>query len=151
MAAFALSGDDTITLIERTLVDLADGDVGSLEYPNDIANVKVGKNGNAIFSYNASGKMGRLRLRVIRASADDKYIQGLLAAQQNNFNGTPTMYGQVIKKVGDGTGATAKDTYNLGAGVFTKYPPVKTNVEGDSNQSVVEYEITFANAVRVIR
>jgi hypothetical protein len=68
MATVALSGSDTIIINTRIMSDLADGDVAVLEFPNNMAEVKTGKNGNSIYALNESGKNAELTLRVIRGS-----------------------------------------------------------------------------------
>lgn len=152
MPGIALSGNDTIIIQQRTLTDLADANCVELTYPNDIANLKIGKNGNAIYGLNTTGQMAESKIRVLRGSQDDQFMNGLLNAQQNNFAGTVLMFGQFIKKIGDGAGNITSDTYILSGGVFTKIPEAKSNVEGDTEQSVVIYTIKWANqpAVRAI-
>lgn len=150
MSAVALSGSDTINLNNRVLTDLADGNCIEMTFPNDIANVKTGKNGNSIYGLNESGKQCEVKLRVLRGSSDDKFLNGLLAQQQANFAGTVLLIGQFIKKIGDGQGNITSDTYIMGGGVFTKIPEAKTNVEGETEQSIAIYTIRFSNAPRVL-
>jgi hypothetical protein len=150
MSVFALSGNDTIVLNNKSLVDLADGNCVELTFPNDISQVKTGKNGNSIYSLNFTGRQCELKVRVIRGSSDDQFLNNLLAQQQANFAGFPLMIGQFIKKIGDGSGNVASDTYILGGGVFTKIPEAKTNAEGEAEQSVVVYTMKFSNSPRVI-
>ena len=76
----SLVGNDTLQINDRVLLDLADGDVGALTFPNDIMGVKTGKNGNSLYAFNASGLMCELILRIIRGSDDDKYLNTLLLA-----------------------------------------------------------------------
>jgi hypothetical protein len=73
----------------------------------------------------------------------------LLNGQQNNFAATVLVTGQFIKKLGDGKGNITSDTYNMAGGVFTKIVAAKTNVEGDTDQSIAEYTIKFANQPNV--
>jgi len=150
MSAVSLSGSDTININNTVLADLADGNCVDLTFPNDIGNVKTGKNGNSIYVFNESGKQCEVKIRVLRASADDKFLNNLLAQQQANFAGTVLMTGQFIKKVGDGLGNISSDTYIMGGGIFTKIPEAKTNTEGETEQSVSIYTIKFSNAPRVI-
>lgn len=145
-----LTGQDTIQINGRIFNNFADKDVGDLTFPEKIADVKIGKNGNAIFAYNASGLRGELKLRLIRGSADDIFLNNLLAQQQSNFSGFVLMYGEFVKNLGDGAGNQAGDTYVMGGGVFTKIPEVKSNVEGDTDQGVTEWMIDFANNARAI-
>lgn len=150
MSAVALSGSDTIVLQNRPITDLADGNCVELTFPNDIANVKTGKNGNAIYGLNESGKQAEVKLRVVRGSNDDKFLNGLLSQQQNNFAGVVLLQGQFIKKLGDGQGNITSDTYIMGGGVFTKQVEGKSNVEGETEQSISIYTIRFSNAPRVL-
>lgn len=150
MSLVAMSGNDTVIINNRVLTDFADGDIAVLSFPNEIANVKTGKNGNSIYSFNATGKQSEFVLRVVRGSADDKFLNGLLATQQANFAGFPLMIGELVKKVGDGSGNVASDTYIMSGGIFAKIPEAKSNDEGDTEQSVVIYTFKFSNSPRVI-
>ena len=150
MASIALTGQDTVTLNNHIVTDLADGDCVTLDFPNDIAAVKTGKNGNALYAINETGKQCEVKLRIIRDSADDKFLQALLTNQQANFSTTPLMIGEFVKLVGDGQGNLTHDTYILSGGVFTKQVNAKSNVEGDTVQAVAEYTLRFSNAPRSI-
>lgn len=150
MSTVALSGADTVMINNRIFADLADGEVAGLTYPNGISNVKTGKNGNSIYSLNESGKQCDFKIRVIRGSADDKFLNNLLAMQQANFAGFVLMIGEFVKKIGDGRGNIASDTYIMSGGVFEKQVEAKSNVEGDTEQSVSTYAIKFSNAPRII-
>lgn len=150
MGQIALSGADTIIINNQILVGLADDNCVELTFPNDISQVKTGKNGNAIYGLNESGKQCEVKLRVIRGSSDDKFLNNLLAQQQANFAGTVLMIGQFIKKVGDGAGNIASDTYIMSGGVFSKIPEAKSNVNGETEQSIAIYTMKFSNAPRVI-
>lgn len=150
MAAVALSGSDTIKINNKILADFADGDVAVLNFPNELANVKTGKNGNSIYSFNETGRQCELVLRVIRGSADDKFMQSLLSSMKANFSSFILMTGEFIKKVGDGAGNLTNDTYVMSGGIFTKDIEAKSNTEGDAAQSVVVYTMKFANGPRAI-
>lgn len=150
MSAVALSGNDTININNRILANLADGNCVELTFPTDIANVKTGKNGNAIYGLNESGKQCEVKLRVLRGSADDKFLNNLLVQQQNNFAGTVLMIGQFIKKIGDGQGNITSDTYIMSGGVFTKQVEGKSNVEGETEQSIAMYTMKFSNSPRAL-
>jgi hypothetical protein len=150
MATVAMSGSDTVMINNRIFADLADGNCVELTYPNDVASVKTGKNGNSIYGLNETGKQAEVKIRLIRGSSDDKFMNSLFAQQQGNFAGFPLMLGQFIKKIGDGAGNVSSDTYIMGGGIFTKAMEAKMNVEGESEQSVVVYTMKFSNAPRVI-
>lgn len=150
MATVALSGSDTITLNNNLFTGLADGDCIKLTFPNDIANVKTGKNGNSIFGLNEMGKQCAVEMRLIRGCLDDKFMNNLLVQQQANFAAFPLMFGEFIKQVGNGLGVISNDTYILSGGVFVKQVEAKTNVEGETEQSISIYMMKFSNAPRAI-
>lgn len=150
MSAVALTGNDAININGRIISDFPSGDVGVLEFPNDIASLKTGKNGNAIYSLNETGEQADLKIRLVRGSSDDKFMNALLVQQRQNFAGFILMSGEFVKKIGDGAGNVLKDTYIMGGGIFTKKPGTKSNAEGDVEQSVIEYMIKFANAPRAM-
>ena len=150
MAAVALQGSDTVSINDRILADYADGNCAELTFPNDIATVKTGKNGNSIYGLNETGKQSELKIRLVRGSSDDKFMNALLAQQQSNFAGFALIVGEFIKKIGDGKGAIGNDTYITSGGIFTKQVEEKMNVEGDSEQSVAIYTLKFSNSPRVL-
>lgn len=150
MATIALSGNDTLIINNRVLTDLADANFAELTFPNELANAKTGKNGNAIYSSNTNGRQAELKVRLVRGTGDDKFLNGLLANQLNNFEGMTLLIGQFIKKIGDGFGKVASDTYILNGGVFTKIPETKSNAEGDADSSVSTYTMRFTTAPRAI-
>lgn len=150
MGAVSLTGADTVTLNNRVFADFADANYGELTFPNDIAGVKTGKNQNSIYAENATGRQCEFKLRILRGSSDDKFMNGLLSQQLANFSATVLLIGQFIKKVGDGQGNIASDIYNVSGGVFTKQVEAKSNAEGDIEQSVAIYMMKFTLAPRSI-
>ena len=101
MPTVASSGNDSLTLNNYIFSGLADANVVELTFPNDIAEVKVGKNGNALFALNESGKVAEMAIRVVRGSTDDQYLLGLITSQQNNFAGFTLLTGSFVKSLGD--------------------------------------------------
>jgi hypothetical protein len=150
MSTVALSGSDTIIINDRILNDLADGDCAVLSFPNQIANVKTGKNGNSIYGDNQTGRQCELRLRLIRGSADDKFLNASLVQQQANFSGFPLITGEFVKQLGITGGKSLADTYILSGGVHTKQVEAKTNTDGDTEQSVSIYSMMFTLAPRAM-
>jgi hypothetical protein len=150
MNVVAMSGNDTIVLNGRVLNDLADGNCIELTYNSDIAAVKTGKNGNSVYALNETGNNADVKVVIVRGSDDDKFLLNLLNNQQNNFAGTILLVGQFVKKVGDGSGNITNDVYNLSGGIFKKQTSGMFNVEGETKQATVEYEMVFSNAPRAL-
>jgi hypothetical protein len=151
MAVYAVTSDDTITIGNRALVDLADADTTKVDIPNDMADVKTGKNGNGIISRNRQGDNANVTLRLVRGSSDDAYMQNLLTAARNNWVGQTLLKGQFIKMLGDGNGNVVRDIYSLSGGVFLKNVAGLENVNGETEQAVAVYELKFVNVSRSLQ
>lgn len=150
MATQALSGKDTIVIDGHIFNDQSDDDVVTVTYPNDLATVKTGKNGTAIFGQNEGGRQADVTIKVIRGSADDKFLLARQTVQVADLASFTNMTGTFVKKIGDGKGNISNDTLILSGGVFSKYSETKSNVGGDTEQSSIMYHLKFANAIRVI-
>lgn len=144
----SLTGKDSTILDDRIMQYLADADTVNLEFPNDLVAVKVGKGGNAIYAFNGTGKQANATIRVMRGSADDKYLNSRMLEQINDLAAFVLFKGEFVKRVGDGAGNVVSDIYKLEGGVIQKIPTTKENVEGDTDQSITTYVINFANTDR---
>lgn len=150
MATFALVGSDTIKINQRILSDLPHGEVAKVTYETDLATVKTGKNGNTIFAQNASGFSATMELKLLRGSADDKFMQSLVTLYRANPTSYVLMNSELVKRIGDGQGNVTADAYVLTGGVPTKQVEVVSQVEGDVEQGVSSYTLKFAYAARAI-
>lgn len=150
MAVVAMSGSDTITINNRLITGGADGNIIELTYPNEVAQVKTGKNGNSIYGFNASGRQCEVKLRLIRGCSDDKFMQALLNLMIGSFESFPLMISNFTKRIGDGAGNITSDIYILSGGIFQKQIEGKSNVEGDTEQSVAIYMMKFSNSPRAL-
>ena len=150
MPTVALVGSDTIKINQRLITDLPDGDVLKLTYDTNSVTVKVGKNGNTIYAQNESGKMAKVELRVMRGSADDKFLLSLMTLQNSNLPGFALMSSELVKRIGDGQGNVTADNYLLAGGVFHKLVETTSNVEGEKEQAVATYMLTFGSAARAL-
>jgi hypothetical protein len=150
LATVSLSGNDTLSINNTVLNDLATGDFATLEYPNELMAVKTGKNGNSLFAFNTTGLQCEVKIRVVRGSTDDVLLLGLLQQMIANPPGFPLLQGEFVKQVGDGKGNITSDTYVMAFGAFHKQVPAKSNAEGDTEQAISEYNIRFANAPRAL-
>ena len=142
------TGADVLKINDRIITDLIDGDTITVEFPNDIGAIKTGKNGNSIAAFNATGQNVRLNFRLVIGSSDDKFMNSLLQEWIKDPSAFTFITSQYTKRSGDGSGNVTDNVYNLIGGIFLKTPEAKTNVEGDTEQSVVTYNLTFANGIR---
>jgi hypothetical protein len=150
MGSVSLTGKDTTIINDRIFKDFADADCVNLEFPNNLVEAKVGKNGNAIYAFNSSGKLVNVKIRIIRGSADDKFLNSEVTNYTNDPAAYTLMIGEFIKRAGDGLGNVSNDTYKLEGGIIQKMPNAKENVSGDTEQAVTEYQIVFTNTDRSI-
>ena len=150
MFSVTLTGKDVIKINGRMFNDMIDGDCVVLTYPNDLAVVKTGKDGNSIISFKNDGRQAELSLRVLLGSSDDKFLNNLLALFENDPAAFSMLSGEFSKQVGDGAGNIKSVTYILSAGVFKKKVEGKENADGDTEQAVAVYSMVFTNAPRSI-
>ena len=147
----AMSGRD-VTIIDGTvLTALADADAVKLEFSNAIGDMKMSKDGNAIYSMKYSGLVVKVSIKLLRGSADDVELNSKL----QDFIADPAsfelMVGSFIKRIGDGKGNIVSDVYQLAGGVFNMVPGAKENTDGDLEQSTIEYVMLFRNNIRMIQ
>lgn len=151
MPTFTVTSDDTLTLQNRVMVDLADDDVTAIAFPQDKVKMKTGKNKNTFYAKDEQGQNATLDLRLAKGSSDDQFMQGLLTAADGNFTGQTLINGSFRKQLGDGAGNVVGEVYTLEGGVIIRTPDGKENVSGDTNQAVAVYRLMFATAVRSIQ
>ena len=150
MSTLSLTGADTVKINDRNLSDFGDGDFAHVTFPSNLGEVKTGKNGNSIFAQDWKGDNAEMTLRLIRGSADDAFMLGLMAQMKADFSAFTLLKGEFTKRVGDGVGNVKSDVYVLAGGIFYKNVEVKSNAEGDTEQSVSIYTMKYAKAARLI-
>lgn len=148
MPVNALTGQDTCQIAGRTFSDFGDGDVVKLSYPNELVGVKTGKNGNTIYNLNATGQQVDVILRILRGSADDRFLNALQTTMLADLPAFVLMPGYFVKRIGNGIGGVRKDTYLLSGGVFTKGVEAAENVDGATDPAISIYTLKFGNGTR---
>lgn len=151
MTTNTITADDTLTLYGRVFNDLAEGTVSSITFPNNLVDLKTGKNANTIFAKNATGNNGEMALRLVRGSSDDRFLQAQLASSEQDFASTVLCTGEFVKRLGDGMGNVNRDVYSLSGGVIMKNVEGSENVEGGIDQGVAVWNIKFAFVQRSIQ
>lgn len=147
----SLTGSDVIVIDGRVLNDLADQDAVTLTFPNDLAAVKASKNGNTIYAFNETGRLVECNVRVLLGSADDKFLNSRMQEMKNGFSDFILLTGSFVKRTGDGKGNISSAVYQISGGIFKKQIEAKTSAEGDAEQSVAVYMMTFGNGNRSIQ
>ena len=146
-----LTGEDTFLINDKPLMlDTSNGDIVTLDFPNDVMTMTTGKNGNTIYALNEQGGNADVTVKLTRGSASDKFLNGLLADQRRDFVSFTTMNGAFVKRLGDGLGGVKYDTYSIQGMMFNKVPSGKSNTEGDAEQGSVTYNLKAAMVTRGI-
>lgn len=150
MSTYALTGNDTVILNERVIKDMADGSIVEISYQNDRVGITTGKNDNTIFAEDRTGSNATLTLRVIRGSADDRWLNGLSIQQNRDLPSFSLLRGAFTKRIGNGYGSISYDNYILIGGAFQRYADTQENLQGETEQGSSVYTIIFAKAERAI-
>lgn len=148
-AQLSLTGQDTLQIFGRTITALGTGDYFTFTFDEELFKVEVGKNGNAVYAFNAPGLKTKGVLKILRGSPDDVFLNNTLAQMIADPSSFIFGNANATKRIGNGFGGIRLDTYILGAGVFSKFPSVKGNVQGDTEQALAVYEFMFTQATRV--
>jgi hypothetical protein len=143
--AVSLTGSDTAQIDGNVISTLADGIPFDVTFPNNLATLKAGKEGNSIFAKNEMGRIADVTLRLLLGGVDDTYLLGRMQQWIQSESTFELLTGVFVKHVGDGNGNVVSKVYQCSGGIFVKQQEVKTSAEGDSEQSVSVYMLQFAN------
>ena len=149
MASISFTGNDSVVLYDANnpggipLTDFGDGDVLTIDWGADIANTKVGKNGNVINARNAEGDLADVVLRVLRGSDDDILLNADEASYMQNPALFQTLAITATKFIGDGNGVFIRDVYTLTFGTPKRHVNMKENVSGDTEQALAVHSYNF--------
>lgn len=145
MATYTITGDDTLTLNNRVFTDFATDDFSTITFDNNLSELKTGKNQNTIFAKNETGNNATLNIRLMKGSSDDRYLQGIISADERDYVGSGLINGEFVKRLGDGESNIIREVATLLGGKIQKKVPTKGNSSGDIEQGVSVYVVMFAN------
>lgn len=146
----AVTSQDAIKINGRLITGFADEDNAKITFPNDLSNQSTGKDGNSIIAYTPKGLNGELEMRLLVGCADDKFLNALLSAYNNNPAGFTLMTMEFDKVVGDGSQNLTTIVYLGIGGSFKKQPEVLENQSGETKQAVVVWNLRFVQIQRGI-
>jgi hypothetical protein len=126
----------TVILNEVVVLDFADQDYATYSFPDPIVKKTIGKNGNSITQYLASGKRAEVTLRILRGSSDHTRLQNLQNTQAK-INITFTSI------VSDGVGGQKVENAVLSNGDFVNIPSGLHTASDNSEIGVVVYNLEF--------
>lgn len=145
-----VAGSDILNINGTIITGHADADAFKLEPQGSIAQYKISKDGNSIVALQYTGILCKLTVRLVRACADDIFLNGLLQAWIGAPNVFALMGAEYIKSTGDGKGNVTNEVYVLSGGVFETIPGAHSNMDGATDQSVTVYTLWFRNDARLM-
>ena len=143
-------GRDVLVIGNQNITALASGEAIKFTPDGAIAQLKVSKDGNAVYNMRYSGIGAKLTVRLLRNSYDDQTINGWLAQWINDPASFSLLPGKYVKRTGDGAGTVGTETYDLAGGVPEGIPEGHTNTDGDPEQGVVVWTFLFVNKDRLL-
>jgi hypothetical protein len=144
----SLAQSDTLRINAQNISTLANEDPGKLEFPNELANVDVDKQGNGLLAINQKGLIADLDVRLVMAGSDDQFLNTLLNQQTS---GSPTILAAILtKNFANQAGQVTSVQFQLNGGIFLKPPPVMISAVGNIEQTIAVYKFRFANWLRLI-
>lgn len=149
MPSISFTGQDSIVWYDInnpggfSLRNFGDGDILTITWGSDIANTRVGKNGNVISARNAEGDAADVTIRLLRGSNDDKTLNSVEAQYLQNPTAFVTPSIVATKMIGDGKGNITRDVYNLNFGTPKRHVDMKENVSGDTEQALAIHQYMF--------
>lgn len=149
MSSVAFVGSDGIQINGIPLIGFSNGKAVLLDYPNDLINMTIGKDGSMVGAKNEAGAQVECKLRLLIGSPGDRYLNSLMLQQQANPSGFGIITG-VFAKVVNTDGGTQVARYSLSRGLIRKIPGGQDDTQGDTEQAIVEWEILFAQSVRTV-
>lgn len=145
----AYTGSDILDVDGELITDVADGDVVTITYPNELTGMKTGKNGNSVAVHNEMGREADVTIRVIKGSRDDKRLNSKVTAWKNRLDSFEPMTATFTKVI-TVDGGVANEVTSLRFGIPMKPVETKENVEGDTEQAIAVYTIRFADSDRAL-
>lgn len=145
-----LNGIVNGVMVQQLFTTLSNKSTVVIEPPNDLVNVDIGKNGNAIFANIRKGELGDMELRPLMANVDHVFLNAQLAQWRANSAAYVLMNGSFTKVFGDGLGNIKRFAYTLNGGVVRRNVRAEENVEGEVDQAVAAFKLTFAQIVPII-
>ena len=146
----AVAGSDILNINGTIITGHADADAYKVEPQGSIGEMKVSKDGNSIYALQYTGIKTKLTVRLVRACADDIFLNGLLQQWIGSPNTFPLISAEYIKATGDGKGNVTNEVYILSGGIFENIPGAVSNMDGTTEQSVTVYTLWFRNDARLM-
>lgn len=150
LTQISLTGTDTLQIFGRTITGFGNGDYFKFAFDEELIKMEIGKDGNAVIAQNAPGTKSKGVLKILRGCPDDVFLNAGLSAELGNFSRFALGNCVARKVIGTGNGNITNDVYILSGGVYSKFPGVTGNQQGDTEQAMAVYEFMFAAVTRTL-
>lgn len=151
MAKDIYQGSDVLTIDDRLITDQLTGKVVEVRYPNNIANIDTGKDGNSVITKIANGQNAEATVRVMVGGETDQYLSLRLSQFKEDPASFVSLKAKFTKRTGDGQGNITKTTWDLTGGAIMKLVEGEEDTTGDVEQTVAVYNLKFSNGTRTIK
>jgi hypothetical protein len=143
-----IAQSDSLRINTQKITTFSQGDVGKIDFPNELTTTAVDKQGNGLLAINQQGLLAELEVRLVMSQADDQYLNGLLA---QTMAGTPTILSGVFTKVfADQNGAQTSVQIQLSGGSIRKGVPMTISADGNVEQLTAIWMLRYASWSRLI-
>jgi len=130
----------------RMFADFANGNFLTLDFGNQISTKEMGR-GGTIIAYNSNQEQATLTVRLVKASPDDLYLNGVLSDYKRSPETFVLFTGSLSISNNDGSGSATMENFLLTEGCFINQPNFTTDSGGDVEGGVAVW-IFDVRAVR---
>lgn len=145
----AYTGKDIIKFNDRILSNFANGDCTIVTFPNELHGMANGKDGNSLAAHNEQGNIAELEMRIIKGSADDKYLNSFILAWKNHSDEFAPATVECTKMITTETGRV-NETLSLGFIFPSNQIETRSNTDGDTDQMVSVYRFRAGTSSRAL-
>ena len=145
----AYTGKDIIKFNDRVLSNFANGDVAVISFPNELHGMNNGKDGNSLAAHNEQGNIAELEMRIIKGSADDKYLNSFVLAWKGHSDEFAPAAAEFTKMITTEAGRVSETT-SLGFIFPIGQIETRANTDGDTDQMVSVYRFRAGTSGRAL-
>jgi hypothetical protein len=131
-----IASNDGLIINSRVITNFAGPKSILTEYPNDINDIHIFKNGNMIWMRKIQGLLVNITIKLMINSDDDKFLNSLFKSSQQNPNIFSPINMQHIKNTTNENGNLLQAIVDIPWAMFQKLPSMQDDSEGDVEQAI---------------
>ncbi len=130
------------------LSDFANGTVLQAQQTGSKSNTTTGYNANSLAAHDETGRQREVTIRIIKGSPDDKRLNRFYTMWDKHDLRYKPLNGQFTKVIGHGDTTMTNNTLSVFFGNPKDSPEEAVDRNGNTDQLVSVYVITFGNSER---